>query len=246
MTESPATLLQRFAAYLHGADAGRTDAQRVVSAIAVEGSAVRARVGSAAGGCDIEIQVPRLDEAERRAVIAQLAERAFFAASLLAGRLPDDVADAFAAAGVSLVPERPPAIECDCMEESCEHRAAVVALLAEEFERDPLLVLELRGLPRDELRRGLAGAGAASPEVAAADAEPAEAPLPLPTDPAEFWSTPEPEPLALGPVESPEVHAALTRRLGNLPFWRGRAGLLPLLERIYRQASALAVELYRK
>jgi len=67
-----------------------------------------------------------------------------------------------------------------------------------------------------------------------ADALPEE---PLPIEPEAFW----------GPVQEmvntnweagiPSISAALPRRLGGFPFWRGEEDLIPRLEEVYRKAS---------
>ncbi len=66
------------------------------------------------------------------------------------------------------------------------------------------------------------------------DALPAE---PLPIEPEAFWGPEE------GVIETnleadiPSISAALPRRLGGFPFWRGEEDLIPRLEEIYRKAS---------
>ena len=83
---------------------------------------------------------------------------------------------------------------------------------------------------------GLLGAAAAAP------APSREKPEPLPADPAAFWN-----PGALledfGELESPPVAAALAKRLGKFPLWRGERRLTDALEPIYRAASVAALKL---
>ena len=47
----------------------------------------------------------------------------------------------------------------------------------------------------------------------------------------------------LGDVRTPPVAAALPRRLGSFPFWRGHEPFLDSLEPLYTRASERAVEL---
>jgi len=47
-----------------------------------------------------------------------------------------------------------------------------------------------------------------------------------------------------GEVLIPSVSAALPKRLGNFPFWRGAERLLDVLEPLYRQASQRGLEVF--
>src|SRR5205085_3628281 len=129
--------------------------------------------------------------------------QALFVAKLLAGEMPQDIEQVFAAAGLSLFPERYHDLvtDCSCPDWSnpCKHVAAVYYLLGEEFDRDPFLLFRLRGLGRDELMQRLsqlAPAAEAAPATVEAAAEaPQEALVepaaPLPADPGAFWSAGE-------------------------------------------------------
>jgi hypothetical protein len=47
-----------------------------------------------------------------------------------------------------------------------------------------------------------------------------------------------------GEVRTPPVSAALPRRLGSFPFWRGEQRFLDALEPIYAQASQRGLDAY--
>src|SRR5207247_5960396 len=129
------------------------------------------------------------------------------------------------------------ATECSCPDYSnpCKHIAAVYYLLGEEFDRDPFLLFKLRGLSREEL---LGRLGERAPHVLEdATAEPATPPEPLVNDPARFWNGGDVPDNLLGEVQLPPVSAALPKRLGNFPFWRGAEHFLDAVEPIYRQAA---------
>ncbi|NIM07134.1 MAG: hypothetical protein GTN65_16315, partial [Armatimonadetes bacterium] len=53
----------------------------------------------------VSIQVKALSDAQWEKVIDALASQALFTAQLLAGEMPQDIEEAFAAAGVSLFPD---------------------------------------------------------------------------------------------------------------------------------------------
>ena len=216
-----------------------------VLSIAVEKGAVAARVqGSREEPYTVSIEVDVLPSDDWRRLVAALAREARFAAALLAGRMPEDVEDAFRAAGLSLFPRRAQDLRtsCSCPDASnpCKHIAAVYYLLGEEFDRDPFLVFRLRGLDREELVAMLDASPAARAHAAA---EERPAPEPLPLDTGAFWEgTPLPGD-AWGDAVPPAVTAALLGRLGPFPFWRGRDPLFAMLTPVYPAAAARALDL---
>jgi uncharacterized Zn finger protein len=123
--------------------------------------------------------------------------------------------------------------------------AAVYYLLGEEFDRDPFLLFRLRGLEREELL-GRLGAAAPQAEAAPEAAEEAvpEPEEPLSADPTAFWSGGELPADLFGEVQVPPASAALLRRLGNFPFWRGRERLPDVLTPVYRQAAQAGLGAY--
>jgi uncharacterized Zn finger protein len=88
-----------------------------------------------------------------------LAAQALFLARLLAGEMPDQIEEAFAAAGAPLFPARMNDLRmsCSCPDASvpCKHIAATLYLLAEAFDADPFEILHWRGRDRQTLLAGL-------------------------------------------------------------------------------------------
>ena len=176
-----------------------------------------------------------------------MADRPEFAASLLAGRMPENIEDAFADVGLSLFPSRRSDLETDCscpdFANPCKHIAAVYLLLGEEFDRDPFLMFRMRGIERDELL----GPDLQRSVEAKTWMSPALPPEPLPADPDAFWEQPEWDDNydeLIGPAHVPEEEAALPRQLGRFPFWQGGEEFLPALEAVYARASQAGLELY--
>lgn len=210
---------------------------------------VRAKVqGSRARPYTISIKVKVLTRDDWRQVADVLGQEAIFAASLLAGKMPQDIEKVFAAAGVTLFPSRIKDLEteCSCPDWSnpCKHIAAVFYLLGEEFDRDPFLIFRLRGLDREDLVSLLADAAAPAHRGRGRKAkgptqEPEEAPSPepLPSDPAAFWSGGEVPGGILGEIRECGASPELLRRLAGFPFWRGGEPFLKAMEAIYRSAS---------
>jgi uncharacterized Zn finger protein len=215
-----------------------------------EGRATASVQGSRKDPYAVTIRVKPLSPAQWERVGVELREEARFAAKLLASEMPEDVEEAFARAGVSLFPRGKGELttECSCPDWSnpCKHIAAVYYLLGEEFDRDPFLVFRLRGLSREGLV-ALLGSGTAT-TLRASPVERGRAlgavpgAPPLPADPAAFWTGGETP--ASEHVRVPDAAAALVRRLGPFPFWRGPAPLVQVLEPLYARASTRALDVY--
>lgn len=154
MSVCSASRLSRGRAYARGGQ---------VLSIDIHEGLVEAKVqGSRARPYAVSIEVETLPEKHRRKLARALSRRALFAAKLLAGQIPAQIEEAFQQAGLSLFPH-PEEIwtTCSCpdWDNPCKHIAAVYCLLGEEFDRDPFLLLELRGIGREELVEMVGGAG---------------------------------------------------------------------------------------
>jgi len=222
-----------------------------VVAIGLDKGRVEAIVqGSRPDPYAVTIEVQTLSGPEWTRLVDELAGEARFGASLLAGRMPEDVEQAFAAAGLSLFPARREDLRttCTCPDWSnpCKHIAAVYYLLGEEFDRDPFLIFKLRGLDQDELvrllDRAMVMAAPPSPAGTTAEDAPAPAPEPLPAGPGAFWQGGELPEGFPGEIEPPPATAALLARLGPFPFWRGRQPLGEALAPIYAAAAARGLD----
>ncbi|MGH9625729.1 MAG: hypothetical protein ACRD6B_18155 [Bryobacteraceae bacterium] len=132
-------------------------------------------------------------------LLAQVRDRAALASSMVSGNLPLEMQTAFSKAKLRFMPERYADLhlECACPDwlKPCKHQIAVWLKFAREFDRQPFLLFELRGLKRPEFLTLLQS------RQSAAVAEPEEEAFPeitippkpeaLPADPAAFWSAPE-------------------------------------------------------
>jgi uncharacterized Zn finger protein len=228
-----------------------------VLSIETDKGRVRAKVqGSRPKPYEVTIQVKALSSADWQKVVQELSKQAIFMAKLLAGEMPQDIEEVFKDARLSVFPEKLKDLttECSCPDWSnpCKHIAAVHYLLGEEFDRDPFLIFKLRGMNRDEFLRLLGQGGKKSLpkgrklKVAPMSGKEEIAPpgAPLAADISTFWGGHKlPEPL-FGEVHIPALSAALPKRLGNFPFWRGETKFLEAMEAIYPRAAACGLDLF--
>lgn len=224
---------------------GRSYARKgQVLSISVEKGKVTAKVqGSRSTPYSIKIGVKCLSSQEWNAVVEALGTQALFVAKLLAGEMPQDIETVFTQAKLSLFPTTHKDLETDCScpdwSNPCKHIAAVYYLLGEEFDRDPFLLFRLRGLSREELLGRLeklapADSPSSEPESVQEEAQP------LPSEFAEFWGESSLPSDIFGDVRVEAGSAALPKRLGTLPFWRGERPFLSEMELLYQEAARKA------
>jgi uncharacterized Zn finger protein len=170
-----------------------------------------------------------------------MSEQAIFAAKLLAGEMPQEIEQAFAAADVDLFPAHSGDLvtTCSCPDfaNPCKHIAAVYFLLGERFDEDPFLIFELRGRTKDQIIAALRARRAEATAPVSVSVAPVE-PVPALADLIGSFDEPGAELADLTPhIAAPEVETALLRRYGPPP---GESELA--LRNIYRALSRAAIE----
>lgn len=137
---------------------------------------VRALVqGSRARPYQVRVGLEPFPELVWARVEIALAEQALHSAKLLAGEVPPELEDVFAAAGAPLFPGAVGdlALSCSCpdWEVPCKHLAATFYLLAESFDEDPFGLLRWRGRDREDLLSRLRALRASDATVVPATGE---------------------------------------------------------------------------
>ena len=196
----------------------------------------------------VTIEIKPLSEKDWNRVADEMAQQAIFAAKLLAGEMPQNIEEAFAAAKVNLFPASSGDLKTDCScpdwSNPCKHIAAVYYLLGEQFDGDPFLLFRLRGQTKDEImsllrtRRALHAMTEEEHPAAADELSAPEEPIePLEADPDRFW-------LGHGElldfrvtIAAPPIDAAPIKRLGSPKFWHGKQDFAALLTGAYRAIS---------
>ncbi len=184
-------------------DRGRTYARRGQTlSLDVQPGRVDAKVqGSRVQPYDVAILLPTLKPQTWEKVFDSLAQKAVFAAKLLAGDMPHEIEEAFYAAGTWLFPKTELELgqQCSCPDtvRPCKHLAAVHFMVAEKFDEDPFLMFTLRGKTKDEVVAALRArrVGTSEPGTNGADG------------PAAVKLAPVAEPVQLNPERFFELRA---------------------------------------
>jgi uncharacterized Zn finger protein len=223
---------------------GRTYArQGQVMSIEIKRGKVQAKVqGSRATPYNVTMAITPLIDSQWEQAIDQMAQQAIFSASLLAGEMPQDIEEAFQAAGIHLLPQSRADIntKCSCPDAAnpCKHIAAVYYLLGERFDEDPFLIFQMRGRTREQIMDALhARRAAASGTEAEQPLVTAEPVAPLESQLADFYAAaPDLDSIAIQ-VAAPTIDAALFKRLGTAP-----AGTDAALRQLYQEITTRTLD----
>ncbi|MBD2107588.1 SWIM zinc finger family protein [Nodosilinea sp. FACHB-13] len=182
--------------------------------------------------------------------IALIASKASLISRLLLNEIPDNIEDSFKTLGLNLLPasEKDFKTQCSCPDYSnpCKHIAGVYYLIAAELDRDPFLLFELRGLPREELKAELAKSPlgqALSAELSAQQrsSDPVEHYYTQPqtveaSSPSlkEFWQGEKRLPQTIEAATTSAVPAILVKKQGDFPaFWTRDNSFIEAMESLY-------------
>jgi uncharacterized Zn finger protein len=204
--------------------------------------------------CKVEIGLPMFTRKQCARAVDALLKQALYTAKLLAGDMPRDLEKIFADAGAALLPTSAADISSDCscfdMEDPCKHVAAVYVRLAHDFDANPFLLLEMRGLTRAQLlmelqtRRSTRGKSAAKRSVPTLSVErPVQTYLAAHLN--DFFQAAQNRPFtALPSVDdaAPLITPGLRiQEMGSPPFWQSDNDFEEVLVRIYQAVRSRAI-----
>lgn len=154
---------------------GRTYArQGQVLDIDVLPGLIEARVqGSRRAPYQVRLYFDVIDRSIQQLLMERFNQRASIAAYLLAGQMPPELEAIFEEQGALLFPDSHGRnrLFCSCSDDSdfCKHIAAVLYLVGEVFDQDPLLLLRLRGIGKEMIFSTVNGGVSASESEDGAD-----------------------------------------------------------------------------
>jgi uncharacterized Zn finger protein len=206
----------------------------------------------------VKIEFEKVAAAHWKTIVKRLGSNADWVTHLILGEVPPTIEKAFAGSRVKLLPRTGREIHstCSCPDwaNPCKHVAGVYFHVAALLDRDPLLLFELRGMDRLQLRQAVArsdfgaaligDAGVGEPDLADALREPripavavsgSDTPA---SDLRAFWrGRPLPrEVTAEG--QAPPVSALLLRREGDYPkFWHRNTSFIEAMAAVYERIA---------
>ena len=199
--------------------------------------------GSRARPYRVDVELEQFSDEQWEKVTDALAGRAHFAARLLSGEMPEDIEEAFEAAGVGLFPGRRGELhtECTCPDSAvvCKHTAAVHYILGERFDEDPFLIFRLRGRTEEQLRRALrTRRGQEGEESGEEETDSRPEATPLEEEVETFWEAKSALEEVKVSIKAPRLELSVLRRLGQPGFMNEdlQRLLAPAYEAISRAA----------
>ncbi|GAA5140682.1 hypothetical protein GCM10023340_01210 [Nocardioides marinquilinus] len=125
-----------------------------VGGISITAGRLVAAVSDPHGLFTVDARLPVLDAAAQAWLVEAVAAEAGRVGALLAGDLPHDLVEHADEGGAELLPfgsELETTCTCEGWLDPCPHALAVLSQAAWLVDDDPLVLLHLRGLPRDDL-----------------------------------------------------------------------------------------------
>ena len=115
----------------------------------------------------VRMHFSMLSSTDWKKITRALIAREEIAVELGMGQIPESIEEVFEEQELSLFPSASGDLKaaCSCPDSAnpCKHVAAVYYLLGEEFDRDPFLIFQLRGMERQELLQALGPAAIPKP-----------------------------------------------------------------------------------
>ena len=107
----------------------------------------------------VDMQIEDFSKQQWEKIMHIMAQKAIFCAKLLNGEMPENIEEAFKEGGVSLFPKKQIHLitHCSCSDVAnpCKHIAAVHYMLGLEFDKDPFVILKLRGMDKEQFLSAL-------------------------------------------------------------------------------------------
>lgn len=205
---------------------------------------------------EIEIRLEKIPARQWQTIIERLTENAGWLSRLLLDEVPEDIDQAFANTGHSLLPRsaRDLHTQCSCPDwaNPCKHVAGAYYHVASLMDRDPFLLFQLRGLSREALHKQLVKSPLGKALAARLREEQTPHPEPAvnryPPAPVtqaetslsykEFWNGKRSPAEQNGNGES-GIAALIIRREGDAPpFWPRENSFIEAMSEIYERVQA--------
>ncbi len=190
-----------------------------------EGQTVKASVqGTDPKPYKVSLWMDTFTDEDWEYVVQNMAQRAIFSAKLLAGEMPANIEDVFAAAGLRLFPFSLSDVksQCSCPDKAnpCKHISAVYYLLGDRFSDDPFVLFQLRGRSKEQIiaaLRQLRGTDAEENSAETGEKESVSAVQKYPLKMEHFWEYHEQLEPSLVVIAPPPSSETVLDVLGQIP-----------------------------
>ncbi len=212
-----------------------------VMEIDVKGNKISAIVqGSRLTPYEVILEFEKWDDRVKSKVVDIITSNGYLLGPLITGELPRELAPILMKNKIKLFPDlfKELKTSCTCPSSSkpCKHIIAVLYLLALEFDRDPTLILNLRGLSLAEIKKTVKEEREENKQDKKLDIEQRQLLLKLLEKDSLCLRECD-----LSKLESiskkPPVNALNIKRLGSPPFWRSEIDFIELMKEIYKYFS---------
>ncbi len=213
---------------------------------------IKAKVqGSTRRPYTVTIQIKALQQKEWIKITNRMAEKAIFAAKLLAGEMPKNIEEIFDSVGASLFPKSSKDVKtnCSCPDRAnpCKHVAAVHYILAEEFDRNPFMLFEVRGRTRKEITKLLRNNRSLSKNDNNDQLDSLKNETSCQTTEEilsveNFWTGLDLDSFSVN-ISPPEVPAIIIKRLGPPEFWTVKEDFVNTMSKYYEEISKKALKI---
>ncbi|MEL7038463.1 MAG: SWIM zinc finger family protein [Cyanobacteria bacterium J06592_8] len=197
---------------------------------------------------EVSLWLDQFSEEEWGFVVETLSKQAIFSAKLLAGEMPQNIEEVFAANGLRLFPFSLEDIHshCTCPDKAnpCKHIAAVYYLLGDRFSEDPFVLFKLRGFSQEQVIARLRQLRSQTEEETETETQPLpteETVNSYPINVEEFWKYTEQLDPSLVVITPPASSDNVLNVLGEIPLETASETVMEYLDSIYQNISQKAV-----
>lgn len=207
----------------------------------------------------VSVKMLPLSGAQWEQVIALFSQKASVISKLLLNDMPESIENEFKAADTHLLPQsyKDFIVQCDCPDYAvpCKHIAGVCYRLAQQFDHNPFLLFEMRGLSPDKLRKELLksplgkilaqGQETTQPSLIPAEhlyTRPKQQELPKQITSHQFWQGQKPLPKAIESPQEALIPALVIKKGGDYPeFWQKQTSFISVMEVFYLRMRKLCL-----
>jgi uncharacterized Zn finger protein len=218
--------------------------------------------GSRSKPYTVTVSVKMLNDKQWKIAIKAMSNQVIYAAKLLGGEMPKDIEKVFESSARLFPSKADFKSSCTCPDiaNPCKHICAVCYIIAEEFDRNPFMIFELRGRSREDILKSLRHDNGDSDDTGSSytteetryqlnekhgksdnnDIGP-DVYRPLEDLVSSFWHAGKNYRLDIS-MKPATLNAAIIKRLGEPSFWRLQKNFVDIMEEIYAKVSNIALK----